>query len=150
MVLESGAICVYLAEKFAGKDLGPTPEDRGKYYQWCFFLFGTLEPPLMDYFLHTMRLPEPERVDSVVSRSRDAVARILDYVEVEIGNKSFLLGERFTVADILVGGSLIWIAALGLLDAHPRLLEYTKRLSHRPAYQRAQAELTPAEAHHKA
>ena len=62
-LIESGAICAYLADKFPAARLAPavgTPE-RGRYYQWMFYTMATLEPPLLQVFMNTVQLPEAQR-----------------------------------------------------------------------------------------
>src|SRR5262244_1201632 len=62
-LMESAAICAYLADKFPAARMAPavgTPE-RGRYYQWMFYAMATLEPPVLQIFVNTVMLPEPQR-----------------------------------------------------------------------------------------
>ena len=138
VIIESGAICLYLADKF--NQLGPTPQDRGKFYQWCFFLSGTMEPPLMDYFLHTTRFSESDRSAFVAEKGKAGVQKAVDFLETHLQDRQFLLGDRFTMADILVGGSLSWIATMDFLEGREALLRYVGQLRQRPAFVRANAD----------
>lgn len=139
-MIESGAMCVYLAEKYAEKGLGPGHQPMA-FYQWCFYLFGTLEPAIFDYLLHTRWLPEAQRCESVAQRGKAAWDKALDYLEKHMNDgRAHLLGDRFTVADILVGGTLAWTDdEVGWGQDYPTLLGYVERLKSRPAYQSAHA-----------
>ena len=80
---ESAAICQYLADKFPDKRLAPpvgTPE-RGKYYQWVQYAMSGIEPPAVTIFLHSMRLPEAERIPKLVDEARAQLAAALTVVD---------------------------------------------------------------------
>jgi glutathione S-transferase len=53
--------------------------------------------------------------------------------------RDFILGEQFSAADVMIGSTLAWAGFMGLLADHPTLQAYAKRLSERPAFQRAQS-----------
>ena len=59
-VIESGAICLYLADKYIDRGLAPAfgSPARGAYYQWAFYAYATLEAPVTQYFTHTRSAPE--------------------------------------------------------------------------------------------
>lgn len=141
-LMESAAICAYLADKFPEAQMAPrigTPE-RGRYYQWMVYSIATLEPPVIDIFMNTVMLPEAERSTKAVDKARTTFGEVAQVLEYNLSSKPFLLGERFSAVDVMVGSSLIWGQFLGLLDGRPALAEYAQRLSTRPAYQRASAD----------
>jgi glutathione S-transferase len=94
----------------------------------------------MEYFMHTEFLPEAERVPSVAERGKKGVMKIVDFLETCLGERRFLLGDRFSLPDILVGGSLNWIAAMKFCEGRANLLRYVEELKQRPAFQRATAD----------
>ena len=81
-MFESAAICAYLADKFPEKQLAPavgTPA-RGLYYQWMVYSMATLEPPVLQVFMHTLMLPDAQRSAAVAAEGREKfgdVARVL-------------------------------------------------------------------------
>ncbi len=138
-MFESAAICMYLADKFPEKKLAPavgTPA-RGLYYQWVVYTMATLEPPVVDVFLHTVMLPEAERSPAVVEKARATFATVAGVLSNALAGRTFILGDQFSAADVLVGGTLGWASFMGLLADHPTLQAYAQRLSERPAFQRA-------------
>lgn len=141
-LIESAAICAYLADKFPAARLAPPvgTADRGRYYQWMFYAMATLEPPVIQLFLHTIRLPEAERSAAIVDQSQASFAQVADVIAGALAGKPFLLGDQFSAADVLVGSTLVWSQFMGLLSKHPALGDYVQRLSSRPAFQRAQAD----------
>ena len=138
IIYEAGAICMYLTDKYAEKNLAPdlnTPE-RGLYYQWMFFAPATMEPPLMNIFLHTKLLPEAERIPQLVEPSTKQFNNIANNLNRALQGKSYLLGEQFTTADIMISSTLQWFPEF--LDGQSNLQGYVSRISERLAYQRAQ------------
>lgn len=141
VVYESAAICLHLADKFPDAGLAPAPgtADRAHYYQWVLYTMATLEPPLLDIFLQTVRLPEAERSAAVLENGRRRFAEVAAILTEAVRGRQYLVGDRFSTADIMIASTLHWAALLGLLEPHPVLLEYTQRMVQRPAFERAQS-----------
>jgi len=140
-LFESAAICMYLADKFPDKKLAPavgTPA-RGLYYQWMFYSMATLEPPILAVFLNTIMLPEAERSAAAVEKARATFTDVARVLSSALDGRTFILGDQFSAADVMIGGMLAWAGFMGLLADHPSLQAYTKRLAERPAFQRAQS-----------
>ena len=136
-LIESGAICHWLADRFPEKKLAPATTDpqRARYEQWMFFVPGTLEPPAFDILMHTQILPGKKRIAAIVPFSTRRYQQVLRMLSKELDHDGYLLGEQFTCADIMLGTTLTWLPEL--LQDHPPLLAYTQRVTARPAYQRA-------------
>lgn len=64
---------------------------------------------------------------------------MLATIRSAIGSGPWLLGERFTMADVIFGGTVMWMVQFGLLPAEPVFSAYVERLQARPARQRADA-----------
>jgi len=60
-------------------------------------------------------------------------------MESAIGAGPYLLGERFSMADAIFGGTVRYMLAFNMLEGKPALVDYVARLNARPAYLRAQA-----------
>jgi glutathione S-transferase len=139
---ESAAICQYLADKFPEHGLAPavgTPE-RGTYYQWIHYAMSTLEPPAITIFLHTVRLPETDRVPQLVDAARTQLAAAVTVVNDALAGREWMLGPQFTAADVMVGSTLWWAQLMGLIgEQHPNAQAYLARCMARPAMQRASA-----------
>lgn len=136
-LFESGAICHWLADRYPDRGLAPVVDEaiRPRYEQWMFFVPGTLEPPAFEILLHTRLLPENQRIGAIVPFARKGYRRILRMLAKELEHDGYLLGDRFTCADIMLGTTLTWLP--DLLEEYPSLLAYTQRLTARPAYVRA-------------
>ncbi|MCK6555928.1 glutathione S-transferase family protein [Candidatus Binatia bacterium] len=139
-LIESAAICAYLADKYPEKRLAPPVGSpvRGPYYQWIVYTIATMEPPLIDVFMNTVRLPEAERSPAKVEAGRVAWKKVAEVLSGALQGKQYLLGNEFSTADVMVGSTLAWGQFLGLLEGFPVLQEYVGRLASRPAFVRAQ------------
>jgi glutathione S-transferase len=142
-LFESAAICQYLADKFPEPNLAPalgTPA-RGLYYQWMHYAMSSIDGPVIGIIHHTSVRPEAERIAAVAEECRhqlEAAARVL---EAALAGKTFILGDVFGAADVMIGSGLIWAAMMKVLPADlPAVSSYAARLAARPAFQRATAD----------
>jgi glutathione S-transferase len=140
-IFESAAICLWLAERFPEKGLVPPPGTPGRAatYQWLFFAVTELEPPL-NTLSGQRRKPaeerDPRRIDDAKERFRKAAA----VIDAAVRGRPHLLGEGFSVADVVVGACLAWGRAALALEGLPAAEAYLARLRERPAWKRALAD----------
>ena len=117
---ESGAILFYLAQKY-GK-MPPSLEEQAKINQWILFGNATLGPGIF--------------VEA--SRERET-PRLLTPLNQILEKQPFLLGDELSVVDVAVGSILAYIPMMLKLDLseYPAVVDYIKRISERPAFQKA-------------
>jgi glutathione S-transferase len=117
---ESGAILFYLAQKY-GK-MPPSLEEQAKINQWIIFANATLGPGIF--------------VEA--SRERET-PKLLTPLNQILENQPFLLGDELSVVDVAVGSILAYIPMMLKLDLseYPAVVDYIKRISERPGYQKA-------------
>jgi glutathione S-transferase len=141
-LIESAAILLYLADKYIERGLAPplqSPE-RGAYYQWIVYAMVTAEKPGLDYLAHTVRLPEERPDPKVAEEARARFAEVARFVEGALAGHEYLVGDRFSAADVVMGSVMIVARIAGLLADYPNLAAYAKRLGDRPASKRARAD----------
>lgn len=143
VLFESAAICQYLADKFPEKRLAPpvgTPE-RGKYYQWVHYAMSGLEPPAVTIFLHTVFLPEAQRLTQLVDEAKQQIAAAVQVLDDALAGREWILGDQFSGADVMIGSTLMWCQMMGMVDpTKQNVAAYLGRCVARPAAQRAQAD----------
>jgi glutathione S-transferase len=139
---ESSAMCQYLAEKYGPTELGLDVSDPqyGEYLNWLYRSDATLTFPQTLVLRYTRLEPEERRVPQVVADYTQWYYSRLRSVEMALEGRDYLLGDRFTVADIAVGYAVFLGVSLGLDEKYkPNTKAYLARLMARPAFQRARA-----------
>ena len=134
VVIESGAILIYLAEKH-GRLLPSDPRVRTEVLQWLMFQMGGLGPMLgqAHHFLRFAPAPVPYAID----RYRKEARRLYGVLERRLSDRVWLAGEDYSIADI---ASYPWIARhvwqdIDLAD-FPAVRGWYERIGGRPAVQR--------------
>jgi glutathione S-transferase len=134
-VTESPAICIYLADKYPAAGLAPAPTapERGEYLRWHFIYSGCIEPAFMDAFMKRQSPP--------TAAGWPPFPALLDAVSDALAGKDYLVGNRFSTADVMVGSFLRYsIYDFKAVPERPEYRAYVERLKSRPALRRALAE----------
>lgn len=140
---ESIAINFYLAEKYRPDLMGEGPKERALVHQWSLWAITNLEPELLAVRMHSGLLPENERSEKALATGRANAAPRLSFLDRSLGKNEYLVGNRFSVADVNAA-SVVYIAKfLGLLgDAQPAAVAWVDRLTTRPALSEGERALT--------
>ncbi|GAA3925941.1 glutathione S-transferase family protein [Luteimonas lutimaris] len=137
VVTEAAAICAYLADAFPEAGLAPAQDDplRGSYFRWLFFAAGPVEAAVSAKALGL--LAPPERAGMVGYGSFE---QTVDTLEIAAQSASpWLLGDRFSAADVYVGSQVDFGLTFGSIPERPAFTAWAGRLREREAYRRAQA-----------
>lgn len=131
VVTETTAICLYLADRYAPGRLAPKLDqpERGAYLRWSVFVPAVIEPGLM---AHANKWEF-----KAVQAGWGALDTMLDTMEKAIGQGSWLLGEQFSAADVIMGSMIRFGLRFQLLPVRPAFTHYAERLGERPAARRA-------------
>ena len=134
VVTECAAICCYLADAFPEARLAPPPGDRlrGPYYRWLFFAAGPLEAATTNKAFGFEVPAERQRMVGYGS-----LADVISVLEAALAGGEYLVGDRFTAADVYVSSHVGWGMQFGTIDKRPPFERYFERLSTRPAAIRA-------------
>lgn len=139
VVTEVAAIAAYLADLFPEAGLAPaigTPE-RAAYQAWMAYGPGVAEPAFADaVFPRAAAAP-------AVAIGWPPMAEVVARIEAALAGRAWLLGERFSAADLVVGGLLAYINQFGRLNPGPEVARYVAAIEARPARQRAAATQGP-------
>lgn len=134
IVTEQAAVYMYAAELYPEAGLSPAPGDalRGPYLRWMTFYGSCFEPALVD---RSMNRPSAAYSTS----SYGDFDAVINVIATQLANGPYLLGERFTAADVLWASALNWTTMFKLVPETPHIRAYIDRVFARPAIQRAQA-----------
>ncbi|MGR8920028.1 MAG: glutathione-dependent disulfide-bond oxidoreductase [Gammaproteobacteria bacterium] len=140
-VFESGAILVYLAEKF-GQFMPSAPAERAECLSWLFWQMGSA-PFLGGGFGHFYSYA-PVKIEYAIDRYAMEVKRQLDVLDRNLAEREYLCGDTYNIADMAV---FPWYGALAqgkLYDAgefldvgsYEHVNRWTEQIAARPAVQR--------------
>ncbi|HET9988798.1 MAG TPA: glutathione S-transferase family protein [Kofleriaceae bacterium] len=133
VVTENAAIALYLADRYAPGRLAPPIDDprRGTYLRWSLFAPSVIEPGTM---------AKSRGWDFKPSQAGwgeyDAMTNAM---ESALAGRDFILGETFSMADVIFGGTVRFMLMFKTIEERPSFKAYAERLGQRPALQRADA-----------
>ena len=133
VVSESAAIGLYLADRHAYGRLAPKVDDpkRGTYLRWSLFAPSVIEPGAI-----------AKGEGWVFKDSRvgwGSYDTMLTAMEKAVAGRDFLLGDDFSMADVIFGGTIRFMLMFKMIEERPAFTAYAERLAARPAAQRADA-----------
>lgn len=133
VVTESAAIGLYLADRYAYGRLAPLVDDpkRATYLRWSLFAPSVIEPGSMASQAGWTYKPS--------QAGWGDFGTMLGAVESAIGDGPFIMGETFSMADMIFGGTLRFMLRFQMIEPRPVFSAYADRLAQRPALQRAEA-----------
>lgn len=145
IIFESAAICAYLADRYLEKGFAPPSQSpaRSYYYQWLFYAPLSLEPPVEQYMFHVLPnlpekvLPLKERTKVSPEEALQWFARVCEPLDQVLVERDYLVENRFSAADVVTGGVLLWALRLGMLKEDNSVKAYLTRLMKRPAFFKA-------------
>jgi len=134
LVTEQPAVFLYLADLYADKGLAPALDDplRGPYLRWMVFYGSCFEPAAVDRALKR----EPVPPSTCPYGDWDTM---FDTLVAQLERGPYILGERFSAADVLWGTALKWMTMFKLVPDLPVIHAYVERIASRPGMRRAAA-----------
>lgn len=128
---ESAAICLYLADRYGSGDFAPLPDDsdRGSFLYWMFFSPAVIEPTMAEKVGNIE--PNPRR------NGWGSFDLMIDTLAAGLDGRDWLMGDRFTAADVMVGSSVAFLRLFNMLPDVSVITGYVDRCVSRPAYQKA-------------
>jgi len=133
MMSESAAICLYVADRYGADVLAPAVDhpQRGKYLYWTMYTPAVIEPSMSEKF---------NQVEANRQRSGwGDFDLMIETLEQGLGDREWILGDRFTAADVMLGSSAVFMRMFDMLPDSPIIGAYADRCLAREAYQKALA-----------
>lgn len=126
IITEQVAIYIYLADLYPNANLAPKIGDplRGPYLRWMAIYGSCFEPAIIDHSQN--RQPAPQGISPYGDFDT-----LLKTLTDQFAKGPYLLGDRFTAADVLWGTALNWVTAFQLLPEVPVISAYLNRLNAR-------------------
>jgi glutathione S-transferase len=140
IVWESMAINLYLAKKYGG-DLAPKGlTEEAHATQWSFWVMTEIEKPLLNALFARTGMMGMTKDEAQATKYFDEIRKPLGVLNVHLAKNEYMLGQRFTVADLNVACILNWTSAARFsLAEWPKVDAWLGQCAARPAAQRARA-----------
>ena len=134
LVTEQPAVFLYLADLFPAAGLAPAIGDplRGPYLRWMIYYGSSFEPAVVDKALKRDQAP------LAMCPYGDYDTTLKTLVDV-LAVGPYILGERFSAADVLWGTALTWITKFQLVPELPEIMAYIARVNARPSVAKVRA-----------
>ena len=134
IVTECAAICAHVADRVPAAGLAPPVGDplRGRYLSWLFFASGCIDPAFAQ---RGFRFELPS-----MTAGWGSYERVMDVLDEALQAGPWILGERFSAADVMIAGYLFYGMDLWkIVEPRPSFRAYVDRTYARPAYRSADA-----------
>jgi|SRR5580700_1945753 glutathione S-transferase len=133
VIFEQSAIALYVADRYPRADLGPRIDDpaRGSFLTLLAYYSGVVEPAFTSKFL---RVAVPRGTAGWVDSDE-----VMDFINARLAKQSYIVGEKFTAADVLYASAFAFFMDSPLLEGKRtrQLQDYVARCVSRPARARA-------------
>ncbi len=134
---DSVAICTFLADRHGKFTFAAGTVERGEQDSFTQFAVDDLDGACWNQAKHTFVLPEEMRVDAAKPAFAYDYARALSVLDERLGDRQFVMGDTFTVPDIIIGHTAGWAQFCGFDAGSARVQAYVQRVRGRPAFLRA-------------
>lgn len=140
VLFETAAIALHLVDKFPDAGLAPavgTPE-RGEFYKWMAHLTNTPQAEYRAWFYPHEHVIDEAAAPSVKEGARQRLERMFDVISDQLGSRQWLLGDRFSAADLFLLMLIRWGRGMPRPPRDiPNLRAFADRVLARPAVQEA-------------
>jgi glutathione S-transferase len=138
VLFETAAIALHIADQFPASGLAPafgTPE-RSEFYKWMIHLTNTPQSEYRAWFYPNQHAADPSAVESVKDTAGQRLNRMFDLISEQLGDKTWLLGDRFSAADLFLFMLIRWSRNMPRpARTLPNLNRLADRVLARPAVQ---------------
>ena len=142
IITESGAILNYIASNSTNLTLIPSNnlKTRAKYDEMLCFVLSDLEQGLWTNGKHRFALPEAQRIPDILPTATWEFDKAIKALQNQFDGNGFVVGENFTMADVLLAHTLNWAESFKF-DVPESLLTYKNKMYYRKACKKALEEL---------
>jgi glutathione S-transferase len=139
-LFESMAINLYLTKNYGG-DLYPTiPADEAATFQWSVWGISEIEPLQMQLVVQKLFTPEEKRNERLIASAEKQLERPLSVLDEALKDRSYLVDDRFTVADLNLAGVMLLLPMVEFdYSGHANVKRWADACYARPALARAKS-----------
>ena len=135
---ESGAINLYLAEKYKCALFPQTPHGRGRMLQWAFYIANDVEPSLITMFQNRVLFPPEKRNAALADAAEAQLAAKLKLLDEHLAKNIYFGGNAWDMADFMVASVVYTLFAIKYdLSKYPKFGAWLMASIERPAAKEA-------------
>lgn len=110
VLFETAAIAIHIADKFADSGLAPKAgtKERAEFYKWMIHLTNTPQVEFRAWFYPHEHVSDEAAAPSVKQAAGERLNRMFDVISEQLGDKPWLLGDRFSAADLFLFMLIRW------------------------------------------
>ncbi|MCF2856043.1 glutathione S-transferase family protein [Pseudoalteromonas sp. SMS1] len=109
VLFESGAICLYLAEKHPESLMIPSdPHKKGEFYQWLMYFTTTVQAELMIYFYPERHTQSALMYDDIVKTQQSRLVSMFEIINRHLADKNYVVDDQFTICDCYLFMLCVW------------------------------------------
>jgi glutathione S-transferase len=138
VLFETAAIALHLADQHPEAALAPPPgtPERAQFYKWMIHLTNTPQAEYRAWFYPWEHVADPAAADAVKQASSERLGRMFEVIASQLGDGPWLLGQRFSAADLFLLMLVRWGRAMPRPPRDlPQLASHAQRVLARPAVQ---------------
>ncbi|MCB1367819.1 MAG: glutathione S-transferase family protein [Rhodobacteraceae bacterium] len=137
VLLDSVAIIQFLADKHGKLTYPAGTIERAKQDGFTQFINDEMDGCLWTAARNTFILPEDKRIPQIKTALRWEFGRSMDVLAERLGDREWLMGDTFTIADIVAAHCGTWARGANFEISQPKVNAYIDRAIARPAWKRA-------------
>jgi glutathione S-transferase len=139
VMYESLAINLYLARKYGGPLSALTLAEEAQLLKWSFWVVTEVEKDALTVLMHRLAMPAEQRKPELAAQAEGALRKPINILNAHLAHSTYVLGERFTVADINLASICNWVRpAKALLDDNPHFTRWLLACLDREAHKKVQ------------
>ncbi|HTV70348.1 MAG TPA: glutathione S-transferase family protein [Rhizobiaceae bacterium] len=111
LMTESAAICLYLAEQYPLRGIGPVAgsSERPDFLRWMLFLASAHYPTLLRFYYPDRRTTDAGGIDAVKQAAVAESEQLFEVVENHLAGRQWLVGDTMTIADVYLAMLAYWL-----------------------------------------
>lgn len=136
-IWESMAVNTYLAAKYKKEFMGNSPEEIGLIQQWSYWAILDLQRPAIEWFIQNVFIPTEKRDPAIIEKAKASLPPLFKILDDALKSKTYLVGNRFTMADLNVASVVNIVGPLGFsYEPYKNVQKWLSACKDRPAYQK--------------
>jgi glutathione S-transferase len=135
VIIDSVAICQFLADRHGALTFPAGSIERAHMDSWIHFVADEVDHACWVWAKHDWIYPEGLKAENVKPACELEFQKAMQHLEERLGDNKFVMGDTFTVPDILLGQCAGWATGMCKFEIpEGKVADYFKRVTKRKAF----------------